>query len=228
MPQPCRRGGRRPDAPDALDRQRVQERELALGRHDEQPIRFRNGARDLGEELRPGDPDGDGDADLLAHPAAEPYGDLARRAREALHAAHVEEGLVDRDPLDERGRVLEDREERLARSRVLGHARRHDERLGTEAARLPAPHRRADAVRLRLVARGQYDTAADDHRLPAQPRVVPLLDRREERVRVGVKDRRRHEQMFAKNRPPGNRAYSQVELRVRPARPAEPCDDDPS
>ena len=68
---------------------------------------------------------------------------------------------------------------------------------------LPA-HRRADAVRLRLVARGQNDTAADDHRLPAQARVVPLLDRREERVRVGVQDRRRHEHMFAKNRFPGN------------------------
>ena len=121
---------RRPDAPDALDRQRVQERELALGRHDEEPVRFRDSARDLGQELRPRDADGDGDADLLAHAPAEPHGDLARRAREALHAAHVEERLVDRDSLDERGRVLEDREERLARSRVLRHARRHDERLG--------------------------------------------------------------------------------------------------
>jgi hypothetical protein len=53
----------------------------------------------------------------------------------------------------------------------------------------PTAHRRADAERLGLVARGEHDSAADDHGLPAQARVVALLDGREERVEVGVQDR---------------------------------------
>ena len=53
-----------------------------------------------------------------------------------------------------------------------------------------AAHRGADAERLRLVAGGEHDPAADDHRPAAQARVVALLDRRVERVEVGVQDRR--------------------------------------
>ena len=55
------------DAPDPLDRQRVQEPELVVGRHDEQAVRLGHGAGDLGEELRAGDPDADRQADALAH-----------------------------------------------------------------------------------------------------------------------------------------------------------------
>ena len=60
-------------------------------------------------------------------------------------------------------------------------------------------HRRADAERLGLVAGREHDAAADDHRPAAQARVVALLDRRVERVEVGVEDRAhaRHEHMFA-------------------------------
>jgi hypothetical protein len=39
-------------APQSLDRQRVQELELAGRRHDEQPVRLRHPRGDLGEELR--------------------------------------------------------------------------------------------------------------------------------------------------------------------------------
>ena len=62
--------------------------------------------------------------------------------------------------------------------------------LRAQPARLPAAHRRAHAARPRLVARREHDAAADDHRPAAQPRIVALLDRRVERVEVGVQDRR--------------------------------------
>ena len=60
-----------------------------------------------------------------------------------------------------------------------------------QPARAAAAHRRPDPVRLRLVARREDDAGSHDHRPPAQARVVTLLDRREEGVEVGVKDRRR-------------------------------------
>ena len=62
-------------------------------------------------------------------------------------------------------------------------------------------HRRADAERLGLVAGGEHDPAADDHRPTAETGVVTLLDRREERVEIGVQDRRLHEHMFAQVSP---------------------------
>jgi hypothetical protein len=59
----------------------MQDRELAVGRHDGQAVGLGHAARDLREELRRG-----------------PHGDLGRRAGEPLHSADVDERLVDRDP----------------------------------------------------------------------------------------------------------------------------------
>ena len=74
-----------------------------------------------------------------------------------------------------------------------------DHGVWAEPQSLPAAHRRPDAERLRLVACGEHDSGTDDDRPAAQPPVVPLLDRGEERVGVGVEDGRRrpHEHMFA-------------------------------
>ena len=140
--------------------------ELAVGRHDQEPVRLRHAARDLREELRPRDADGDRKTDLVEHAPPQPHGDLAREARDPLQPAHVEERLVDREPFDERRRVLEHGKDRLARIRVGRHARRHDGRLRAQPPRLCATHRSADAVRLRLVARGGDHACADDHGAP--------------------------------------------------------------
>ena len=81
------RRGHRADAPQPLDRERVQERQLAVGRHDEQPVGLGDAARDLGQELRPRDADRDRQADPLAHVAPQPRGDVDRRAGDPLHPA---------------------------------------------------------------------------------------------------------------------------------------------
>ena len=186
---PRRRGA---DAPDALDRQRVEKREFAIGRDGDQPVGLRDAARHLREELRPRHPDRDGQADPLAHRSAQAHRDLDRRPGDALHPAHIEERLVDRQPLDDGRGVLEHGEHRAARLRVRLVARPDDDRVGAEPSRLPPAHRRPDAVRLRFVARREHDAAADDDRPASQPRVVPLLDRGEERVSVGMQ----HEHVF--------------------------------
>ena len=181
------RGGR-PDAPDALDGQRVQERELLAGGDDEQAVRLRHAARDLRDDLGRRDADGQRQADLLAHGPTEPDRDLARRSRDALEPADVEERLLERHPLDDRGRVLEDAEQRLARRDVGLEPRRNDDQLRAEAPGAPPAHRAAHAVPPRLVARRHDHTASHRDRTAAQPWVVTLLDRREERIGVRVQD----------------------------------------
>jgi hypothetical protein len=155
------------DAPESLDRERMEERELLVGRHDKEAVGLRHAAGHLGEELRPRDADRDGKPDPLPDVTAQADGDLGRGPGDSFESAHVEEGLVDREALDERRRIVEDAEHRLARLGVGGHAGRHDDRMRAETARLPAAHGRADAERLRLVARGEDDTRADDDRPPA-------------------------------------------------------------
>jgi hypothetical protein len=193
-------GRDRADAPQPFDGKRMQERQLSVRRHDQQPVGLRDGAGDLGQELGPRHADRDRQSDLLEHPTPQAHGDLPRRARDPPQPAHVQERLVDRQALDERRRVPEHGEHGLARVGVRGHPRRDHDRLRAQPPRLRAAHRRTDAVRLGLVTGRQHDPAADDHRATAQLRVVALLDRRVERVEVGVEDVRFawHEHMFAR------------------------------
>ena len=70
--------------------------------------------------------------------------------------------------------------------------------MRAQLPRAPSAHSRPDAVRLRLVAGREHDSATDDHGSPTQARIVALLHRGEEGVEVGVEDRHaRHEHMFA-------------------------------
>ena len=201
-------GRGRPDAPEPLDRERMEEVELAVGLDDEQPVGLRDAARHLRQELRPRHPDRDRQADALAHVVPQARRDLGGRSCEPPHPANVEERLVDRERLDERRCVVEDGEHRLARLRVRTHPRLHDDHVGTASACLAGAHRRPHARRLGLVARRQHDPAAHDHRPATEPRIVPLLDGREERVDVRVQDRGlvRHEHMFSYGRDPGRPA----------------------
>lgn len=60
------------------------------------------GARDLRKELRARDTDRDRQPRLGAHPFAQARRDLGGRAGQAAQPAHLEEGLIDRQPFDER------------------------------------------------------------------------------------------------------------------------------
>ena len=169
-----------------------------LGLDHQEAVGLGDPARDLGEELGPGHADRDRRARPAPAPGPQANGDLGRRARDPAKPAHLEEGLVDRHALDERGRVVEHLEDRLAGLAVGLHVRRDDDRLGAEAPGLPTAHGAADTVGPGLVARCEHHTTPDDDRLAAEPRIVTLVDRREEGIEVGVQDRGlvAHEHMF--------------------------------
>ena len=69
----------------------------------------------------------------------------------------------------------------------------HEDSVRTAPQRLGGRHGRVDAERARdVVRRGDYTAsariAADDQRLPAQLRILQLLDRSKEGIQVEVRD----------------------------------------
>ncbi len=176
----------RPDAPEPFHREREQELLFPVGFDEQQPVGFAYRARDLGEELGASDPDRDGETDLGVHPLPQSRRDLLGGARDAPQAADFQKRLVDRQTLHKRGRVAEDPEHILTGRGIRIHARRDDDGLRAQVARLPATHRGAHAARFCLIAGGKHHAAADDDRPAAQSGCIALLDRGVERVQVGV------------------------------------------
>ena len=128
---------------------------------------------------------------------AELLADLGHRGDVEVGQAgggEVDEGLVERQRLDQRGELAQHLHDPLARVAVGVEAPAEERGVRTAGARLAARHRRADAVAPGLVRRGGHHAppagAADDDGLAAQRGLVALLDGGEEGVQVEVEDRR--------------------------------------
>ena len=149
--------------------------------------------RDLREKLVGRDARRRGQAGVGANAFLQPARDRRRERLAPRVLRDVQVRLVERQRLDERRHLAEDREHGVRRGLVAREIRPHDDERRAEAHGLGHRHRRADAERARLVARRRHDAAAirlaaDGQRLAAQRRVVALLDRRVERVHVDVED----------------------------------------
>ena len=112
---------------------------------------------DLGEQLGGTDADRAGEAELVPHRALDPPGDLLGWAEEPAAAADVEEGLVDRDRLDQVGVAPEDLEHLALGLDVGRHVDGQVDRLGADALGARDRHRRAHAAGARLVGGGADD-----------------------------------------------------------------------
>ena len=120
----------RTHAPEARDRERREEVALGSGRDDDEAVGLGEVARELGEELGGGDTDRHDEAGFVAHAAPDRRGDLGPGAEQAPRAAHVEEGLVDRELLDQRCDRLEDGHHLATLHRVAAEARRDEHACG--------------------------------------------------------------------------------------------------
>ncbi len=56
-------------------------------------------------------------------------------------SGHVEERLIDRDPLDQRGEVVEHVDDQVAEPLVLGEVPADEDQVGAQPFRPPAGHR---------------------------------------------------------------------------------------
>ena len=168
------------DAPQRPDRQRLQERPNAVGRHDEQPVRLASRRRELGHELRRGHPDRAGDALLVGDPGADPLADLSRAGR-AGGARRTRRGTPRPATAAPPAASPTGNRHHPGRGRgVPRHVGRDDHRLRAQPERPAHRHRAAHPERPGLVRRGQHHPAppaADDHRSAAQLRPAPQLRR---------------------------------------------------
>jgi hypothetical protein len=103
-----------------------------------------------------------------------------------LGAGYVEERLVDRDLLHERGGVVTDVHDPVAEIEVSVEVPVDDDCLWAAGQGRSHPHRGGDAVGPSLVRGSQNDAAPDDDRLSSQRRIEQLLDRGVERVEINV------------------------------------------
>jgi hypothetical protein len=191
LAQARRRDG--PHAPQRVDRQLLEERVDALGRDDREAVRLPPRRRDLGEELVGRHARRRGERRRGTDLRLQPARDLAPERLAPRVLGHVEVRLVERQRLDERCHRAEDREDGLRYGPVLLEVGPHDDQLRAETHRPRHRHRRPHPEAARLVAGRRDDAparraASDGHGTPRQGRIVPLLDRRVERIHVDVQD----------------------------------------
>ena len=136
------------------------------------------------------------DSDVDPRTAACTASASASRLGEALRdGAEVEVALVEPRALDARHDLPDRRPHRLRVLAVQGVSRPQEHGVGTAAERLGRAHRRADPEPPRRVVRGRDDAAAtrvaaDDERPRPERRVLELLDGREERVEIEMREDR--------------------------------------
>lgn len=102
----------------------------------------------------------------------------------------VDEGLVDRDLLDDGRGVFEDLHDVRREIEVSLEMPVDDDGLRAQPLGIASRHRRADPVGPGLVRRGKDDPSPDQDRLTLQGRVEELFDRGEERIEIGMENRR--------------------------------------
>ncbi len=180
------------DAPDEGHRLGRQEsRGLALAQHGKS-ARLVEVGRELGQELVLRQADRHRDADLVldrAREAGERTG--GRAAVQPLGAGEIEEGLVDRQRLDQRREIEHQGAHLAADADVFRHVGRHDGGVRAQPAGLEHRHRRFHPEGAGDIAGGRHHAAppaADDHRLVVQGGIVALLDRRIEGVAIHMRD----------------------------------------
>jgi hypothetical protein len=99
----------------------------------------------------------------------------------------VGEGLIDRDSLNERRKIIEHVDGGIAQPLVVPEMAPDKDQLRAELARPPSRHASADSEVLGFVRCGKYDPVADSNGFAAQRRVEQLFDRGIKGIKVRMK-----------------------------------------
>jgi len=124
---------------------------LGPGLYDDEAVGLAQVAPDLGAQLVRRDADGEHEAEPSARRLLQPARDRDRSPEEVSRAGDIEEGLVQRDRLDERRVLREERHHRLGGLAVALVVSGDEHPLRAQLRRRPERHRRAHAERTSLV-----------------------------------------------------------------------------
>jgi hypothetical protein len=104
---PCSCPGNRADTPHQFDGQGVQEFQFTERIDNHQPVGFCDLRGDFGQVLGARDADGDRKTDFRTDALTDRSCNVGRRAKQMRAAGDIQKRLVDRDPLDERRKIIE-------------------------------------------------------------------------------------------------------------------------
>lgn len=178
---------------EGADGKSLQEGRSALGADHREAVGLVAVRGALGEELVEGHPGRSRETRFLADAGADLLGDRRHAGEIAAVVHQLQVGLVQGERLDQFGVVVEDRAQLLRDLHIGGKARRDEDRLRTQSARLGTGHGASDAelagrVACRADHRPAVGRSAHHQRQAPKRGVVPLLDRRVEGVHVHMHD----------------------------------------
>ena len=102
---------------------------------------------------------------------------------------HVEEGLVDRDALDQRSEVLEHSHDHVPQSLVLAEVAADENQPRAQSLGPPSGHAGVHPEPTRLIGGSENHALTDGHRPAPQRGVQELLGRGIEGIEIGMEDR---------------------------------------
>src|SRR5262249_38943992 len=151
---------------------------------DYQPIRLGHLRRDLCEVLGAAHSDRDWKSQLRPHATPNCCRYFGGRAKEMDGTRHIGKGLVDGNPLDERGEITQHLHGAGAQPLVVLEMPADKSELRAKLARVPSRHPAANPEGLGFIRSGKHDLVTNGDRLVTQRGVEQLLDRGVERVEV--------------------------------------------
>ena len=181
-----------PHPPQGPHGQDVEEVPGGGGRDEQEAVRLGVGGGELGDEFGGGDAHGGGQAEPGPQFASDPSADAHGRAQAPSGAGHVEEGLVDADPLQHGRDLAQDLHDPSGDPGVDVVAHGQDDGVGAQPLGLGHGHGRAHPAGAGLVGGGRNDAApvlaAHDDGAARQVGALQQFDGGEEGVHVDVED----------------------------------------
>src|SRR5262252_166954 len=131
--------------PHQLDRQVVKKIKLGLGIDNNQPVWLSHLRGNFREVLGARHADRDWKAELCAHTATDCSRDFKRRTEKVGAPRNVSKGLVDGNPFDERGEIIEHIDGSIAQPLVILEMPADKDQLRTQLTGPPSRHTATDS-----------------------------------------------------------------------------------
>src|SRR5271166_6843834 len=139
------RPSNRAHSPHQLDREVVKEIQLGLGIDNHQPVRLGHLRGNFREVLGACHAYRDWETELCAHTTTYCSRDLSRRTEKVGASRNVSKGLVDGNPLDERGVVVEHVDRGIAQPLIICEMAADKDQFWAQITRPPSRHAATDS-----------------------------------------------------------------------------------